>query len=144
MACLCPAADLAAVHTVYLLPMTGGLDQYLANRLAASGIFQVVADPKKADAIFTDKLGEAFEQRLGELLAPPPDREEKTAASTQDDRRVVISTFGRGKGTIFLVEAASRNVVWSAYEPPRSTKPNELDRTARRLVERLKSPPQSK
>jgi hypothetical protein len=142
MACLCPAADIGKIHSVYLLPMASGLDQYLANRLAAAGVFQVVADAKKADAIFTDKLGEAFEKRLEELLAPP-DKEE-TAASDKGDRRVVFSTFGRGKGTIFLVESSSRNVVWSAYEPPKSTAPDELDRTARRLVELLKRPPQGK
>ncbi len=122
--------------------MTGGLDQYLASRLVASGVFQVVADPKKADAIFTDKLGEAFETRLGELLAPAVT--DKDAAAKEGDRRVVVSTFGRGKGTIFLVETATRSVVWSAYEPPRSTKPSELDRIARRLVERLKNQPKGK
>jgi hypothetical protein len=122
--------------------MAGGLDQYLANRLAASGIFQVVADPKKADGIFTDALGEAFEKRLGELLAPPAT--DKDEASKEGERRVVISTFGRGKGTIFLVQAASRNVIWSAYDPPKNTRPDELDRIARRLVERLKSPPKDK
>ena len=33
-ACLCPAADSGQARSVYLLPMTGGLDQYLANGAA--------------------------------------------------------------------------------------------------------------
>jgi hypothetical protein len=48
------------------------MDQYLANRLTSLGVFQVVTDPKKADAIFTDGLGEAFEGRLAEWFPAPP------------------------------------------------------------------------
>jgi hypothetical protein len=62
---------LAQVHTVYLLSMTNGMDQYLANRLTGSGVFQVVTDPKKADAIFTDHLGEAFESQEAEWFPGP-------------------------------------------------------------------------
>jgi hypothetical protein len=65
-------AQVAQVHTVYLLPMTNGLDQYLANRLTNLGVFQVVTDPKKADAVLTDGLGAAFENRLDELFPAPP------------------------------------------------------------------------
>ena len=35
---------------MYLLPMPNGLDQYLANRLTKVAFFQVVTDPKTADA----------------------------------------------------------------------------------------------
>jgi hypothetical protein len=66
-----PNAELAQVHKVYLLPMSNGMDQYLANWLTKLGIFQVVTDPKKADAIFTDHLGEAFEGRQAELFPQP-------------------------------------------------------------------------
>ncbi len=131
--------------------MANGLDQYLANRIAASGVFQVVADPKKADAIFTDKLGEAFEARLKELFPTPVEKKESSAADKkesspayQSDQQVMNSSFGRAKGTIFLVETSSRSVVWSAYERPRNTTPNELDRTAQRIVESLKSPGKQK
>ncbi len=43
-------AEVAGVKTVYVLPMTGGLDQYLAFRLTSEGVLQVVTDPAKADA----------------------------------------------------------------------------------------------
>jgi hypothetical protein len=55
------AADLAGVHKVYVLPMARGLDQYLANRLTTEHVFQVVTDPKTADAVLTDRIGEGFE-----------------------------------------------------------------------------------
>jgi hypothetical protein len=65
-------AELAQVHQVYLLPMTNGMDQYLANRLTGLGVFQVVTDPKQADAVLTDQLGEAFESRVVRWF-PEPD-----------------------------------------------------------------------
>ena len=42
-------ASLPDVHAVYLLPMAGGLDQFLASRLASENVFRVVTDPKQAD-----------------------------------------------------------------------------------------------
>jgi hypothetical protein len=57
-------AELSSVHTVYLLPMGSALDQYLANRLTSEHVFQVVTDPKLADAVFTDRIGSAFEEKL--------------------------------------------------------------------------------
>ena len=132
-------ADSSGVQTVYLLPMANGLDQYVANRLAASGVFQVTTDPKKADAIFTDKLGEAFEQRLDSLIRPPA---EKSSKESKAEERAAprVSTFSRSKGTMFLVDGATRAVLWSIYEPPKNTSPGELDRTAQRIVSSLKPP----
>ena len=143
-ACLCPAADLSSVHTVYLLPMANSLDQYLAHRITASGVLQVVVDPKKADVIFTDRLGEALQERLKAFAAAPPDEKAKADTAKQGDRPAPLPSFARGKGTVFLVERTSGSVIWSAYEPPRNTTPEELDRAARRIVEQLKTPPKSK
>jgi hypothetical protein len=138
LALACCAADLPAVESVYLLPMSNGLDQHLANRLAASGLFRVVADPKQAKAIFTERLGEVFEERLKTLLAPA---EPKPSTQNKADEAAVprVSSFGKGKGTIFLVDAASRRVLWSTYEKPRNSSPQEQDRTAQRIVDRLKA-----
>jgi hypothetical protein len=65
------SADLSAVRTVYMMPMSRGLDQYLANRLTGERVFQVVTDPKLADAVFSDRIGEAFQAQLESLLPPP-------------------------------------------------------------------------
>ncbi len=149
-------AQVSAVRSVYLLPMGGNLDQYLANRITASGLFQVVTDPKKADAIFSDRLGPALELRLDELFpaeAPKPEaakpKADESAAKDADEAKledpskpkedvVRFSSFGRGKGTTFLVDGRNRTVVWSVYEAPKNTSPEELDRVAGRIVERLK------
>jgi hypothetical protein len=59
--------SLSEVKTIYVLPMSSGMDQYLASRLTRGHILLVVADPGKADAILTDHLGAAFEARVKEL-----------------------------------------------------------------------------
>jgi hypothetical protein len=176
------AADLSGVHSVYVMPMSRALDQYLANRLTNDHVFQVVTDPKLADAIFTDRIGEAFQIQL-ETISPTPkppkpdakngkdgkeaavdvadkdakptprsrrDRTEKTADSTmagilgadtvnKTDNPALNSTFGRGKGTVFLVDAKTRQVVWSTFNPAKIGSDNhDMDRTASDIVSRIR------
>lgn len=142
------ASELLQIRHVYLLPMANGLDQHLANHLTRQGLLQVVADPSKADAILTDRIGKPFESKLEELYPQPKAQEEKAkqaesedAGSAAMDLKVAPmdrpSTFGRGKGTIFLVHRGSRAVVWSTYERPRRTVPDELDRAAKRVAGEL-------
>ena len=149
------AAGLAEVRSVYLMPMGRGFDQYLANRLTNEHVFQVVTDPKLADAVVTDRLGEAFEQRL-ESIAPagkppaPPAPAKKTepeqpngAALMTDtvnklDNPATHSSFGSAKGTVFLVDPKSHQVIWSVFEPPKSPALKDLDRAASDIVSRLK------
>lgn len=143
--------DLSGVHSVYLLPMSRGLDQYLANQLTHEHLFQVVTDPKLADAVFTDRIGEDFEQKLGELTNPEP-----VSAPSEDERGApqlaaaklpnvaANSTFGRGKGTVFLVQPKSHRVLWSAYQPPKSSNSSDMNRTASDIVSRLKRDLKSK
>jgi hypothetical protein len=144
----------SSVRTIYILPMGHGLDQYVANRLTREHLLDVVADAARADAILTDTLGKPLEVEL-EKLHPTPKPQEHDADSDGDSedsdtpqksrtRRTFtnsetpISTFARGKGTMFLVDAHSRAVLWSVYERPVKSTPDELDHTAKRVVERLK------
>src|SRR5215471_21674464 len=106
------AADLAGAHSVYILQMPRGMDQYLANRLTNDHIFQVVTDPKRADAMLTDQIGAMFEEQLQTLLpspepvkkeAPPAKDKEKPAGvilpiDTEAKLPAVRSTFGSSKG----------------------------------------------
>ena len=92
--CIAPlSAQLNSIKTVYLLPMGGGLDQYVANRLTAAGFFQVVTDPQIADAIFTDRLGEAFEARFHQLYIAP--EEEKRAKAEADAKKAKDKDAGK-------------------------------------------------
>ncbi|MEK7406048.1 MAG: hypothetical protein AAB225_13155 [Acidobacteriota bacterium] len=144
--CVLPAtaADLAQVQSVYLLPMGNGLDQFLASRLTSLGLFQVVTDPKKADALFTDRLGETLEAKLNELYPPPaPPKPEKKAEEAKEEAKPKEEatprspSWGSGKGNVFIVSARTRAVLWSAYERPRDSSPDEMNRTAERIVKRL-------
>jgi hypothetical protein len=149
------AADLAGVHRVYVMPMPRGMDQYLANRLAAQHVFEVVTDPTLADSVFTDRLGEGFETRLEEIAPkknPGPAAKPEPAPKPADNSPLsvfgetankvsnpaLLSSFGRGRGTVFLVDAKSRSVVWSVYNPPKGTTSRELDHTASDIVGKLK------
>jgi hypothetical protein len=149
-------AQLESVHSVYLLPMAKGLDQYLANRLTNEHLFQVVTDPKRADAIFTDHIGATFEERLADILpspeavskpAPPPTEEQEAQPQarllpTETVNKLAnpasVGNFGRGKGNVFLVDPKTHEVLWSAYQPPKSSSNDEMDRTASDIVSRIK------
>jgi hypothetical protein len=120
--------------TVYILPMAGGLDQYLAQWLTKDHVMQVVTDPKAAEVFMTDAVGQTFEQRLKQLI--PPDAG-KTAG---DDSRHEFRT-GRAKGTVFIVDAKTRQVLWSDHQKaPASSSDRSLNRSARRIVRRISRP----
>ncbi len=161
-ALLC-AGDLSTVRSVYVMPMARGLDQYLASRITSHGIFQVVTDPKLADAVIADRVGQALQAQL-EIISPTPKSPEqieaekaaKEAAKDKDvekDTSVIEalretagklespaqnSAFGRSRGNVFLVETKSRLVLWSTYDPPKTNAARDLDRTASDIVARLK------
>ena len=154
-ALFCPAlagAELGDVHTVYLLKMSKGMDQYLANRLTNEHVFQVVTDPKLADAILTDRIGTGFENKMEELFPTPNPEPVKKEPPPKDDTKPSLldepvnkltnpaanSSFGAATGTIFLVSTRSRQVVWSAYDVPKGTASKQLDHTAADLVNRIK------
>ena len=156
--------DLVKVHSVYLLPMSRGLDQYLASQLTQGHVLEVVTDAKSADAVFTDRIGTGFEDKLVDLkLNPEPvSRIEVKAEASKPEGNgevskatpldtvnklpdvVANSSFGRGKGTVFLVDPKSHRVLWSAYRPPKSTGSNDMNRTASDIVSRLKHDLKSK
>ncbi|MGA2599227.1 MAG: hypothetical protein ABSH09_19820 [Bryobacteraceae bacterium] len=150
-------AQLKQVQTVYILPMSSGMDQYLANKLARGGLFQIVTDPKKADAIFTDQIGEGFERKLDELYptAPLPKEADADDDSSKDDSKSDAksstkedmsgggmmnraSSWGRGKGTFFIVDRKSRAVIWSTYDRAPNRAADTMDHKADQIVERLK------
>ena len=74
--------ELGEVKTVYLLPMTYSLDQFLAIRLTKGGVLQVVTDPKKADAILSEHIGTGLEEQMKSLYgeqktSSPPTRRQR-------------------------------------------------------------------
>jgi hypothetical protein len=144
------SVDLGNVHTVYVLPMAHGLDQYLANTLNTQHVFTIVSDPKMADAVLTEHVNASLQQKLDTMLAPPPaektdakgEKEETPKGSLIEPANKIDnpgenSSVGRSKGTIFLVGTKSRQVLWSTYDLPKDTSAKELDRIAYVIVSRL-------
>lgn len=149
------AADprLGNIKAVYLLPMTSGIDQYLASRLQQDQTLTITTDPSAADAILTDGIGPGFERKMTELYPPEPkpkpkpekskdekkEKEEEPTAEKGDTTPPPISTFRRGRGVVFLVDRQSRQVMWSTHSRPKNATPRELERTAARMAERLRT-----
>ena len=100
----------AAGRVVYVYPMSGGLDQHLANWLTREHAMQVTTDPKLADFVLTDKLGETLNTKLVGLH-PTPEEEDA-------DEQKPIYRAGAARGTVFLVDAKTRGVVWSDFQKP--------------------------
>ena len=135
-------AEVFGVKTVYLLPMAGGLDQYLALQLTSAGVLQVVTDPKKADAIFTDGIGARLEESLTELYGAPVDKDKAAKdksdkAGSTESAHPAMRPLSSSRGVVFLVNRTSRDVLWSTFERPKSTQPEELKHVAEKIVERL-------
>jgi hypothetical protein len=141
--------DFSNVRSVYLLTMGRGLDQYLATRLTEQHIFQVVTNPRMADAVFCDRIGPAFEDKLAELQGnpepvsrPAKGKEDQTASPPSSlpnlSGPTQTSTFASGKGTVFLVDPKTHRVLWSVYQPQKSSRSDDLNRTASDIVSRLK------
>ena len=140
------STGVAGVESVYLTPMGNSLDQFLASQLTRQKILRVVADPRKADAVFTDRLGmelQAFldeiEPAEGKAVSGEKDAGGNDPANAESEqKRVTVTTFGRGKGTVFLVDRKTRTVLWSTYERPKNATPDQVNKAASRIAERLK------
>jgi hypothetical protein len=127
--------ELTGIKTVYLLPMSGGLDQYLAIHLTNGSALQVVTDPKKADAVFTDRIGANLEQTLNDLYQEPVKDEDKDKNETKGDNfKPTMAPLSRGKGSIFLVDRKSRAILWSIYALPKNSQADELNRLAQKIA----------
>jgi hypothetical protein len=135
--------QLAEIKTVYLLPMTYALDQFLAIRLTRGGVLQVVTDPKLADAILADHIGASVEETLKTLYGDKKDVEAGKDDKAKDDKDKAVG-FGspmaggtRSKGAVFLLDRKTRSVLWSDYVRPKSGQAEDLNRVADKIAGQL-------
>ena len=141
---------LGRVQKVYLWPMSDSLDQFLAEQVATEGVFDVVIDPKRAQAILTDRISSKFLDGMEELFPTPEeipeaDKEEEEAddpaSALAGAYRVERSPFysaSRAEGAVFLVDVRTREVLWSTFLKGYDTTPKAMHRQARMVVMRLK------
>jgi hypothetical protein len=128
--------ELLDVKTVYLLPMSYSLDQFLAIRLTKGAILQVVTDPNLADAILSEHIGSGLEDQLKSLYG-----QKKAADGADKDKSTAFGSpmagGTRSKGAVFLVDRKTRNVIWSDYVRPKSGQPDELNHVADKIAGQL-------
>jgi len=129
-------AQVSGIKNVYVLPMSGGLDQFLALRLAAGGVLQVVTDPQKADVILTDRIGGHFEQTYQEMFAPKPTEKDKKDGNAEF-AHPGMQPLRSARGAVFLIDRSTRNVLWSTFELSKNSTPEEMNRTAGKIVDQL-------
>ena len=129
--------EVLGVKTVYILPMAGGLDQYLALQLTSGGVLQVVTDPKKADAVLTDAIGAHLEESLTAIYGAPVDKEKSDKENKTEFTPPGMQPIGRGRGIVFLVNRTTRDVLWSTFEQPKDAQSGSLKHAAEKIVERL-------
>jgi hypothetical protein len=127
---------LAAAKNVFLTPMPGGLEQYLALHLTQDSVLQVVTDASKADVVFTDRIGEDLKTTLAELEQKPAAAQSGKAGEVEF-ARPNMRPLARTRGTVFLVDRKSGDVLWSTLEQPKSSQIPHLNAAAKRIVERL-------
>jgi hypothetical protein len=126
--------ELAGIKTVYLLPMSSSLDQFLAVRLTKGGVVQVVTDPKTADAVLSDTIGRGLEDKLNELYG---EKKKDDSQGSVQSFAGPITGAGRSKGAVFLIDRKTRGVIWSEYVRPKDAQPPELNRVANKIAESL-------
>jgi hypothetical protein len=138
--------DVAGASAVYIMPMSNGLDQFLALRITTGGVMQVVTDPMKADVVLTDRVGSGFDEKWNELYPPPKpaksdDKDSKNKDKDKDDvyaiQRGASQPSTRSRGAIFLIERSTRNVLWSTYVRPKTTAPDDMNHTADLIAKEL-------
>jgi hypothetical protein len=127
---------LAAAKNVFLTPMPGGLEQYLALHLTQASVLQVVTDSTKADVVFTDRIGEDLQTTLADLENKPKAAQSGKAGEF-DFAKPNMRPLSRARGTVFLVDRKSGDVLWSTLEQPKSSKIPDLDAAAKRIVDKL-------
>lgn len=143
------AADVATATHIYIMPMAGGMDQYIALRLTTDNVMQVVTDPQKADVVMTDRIGSGFEEKWKELYPPPaPAKTDEKAKDKDKDKdksnadvftvqRGASQPMSRGRGAYFLIDRQTRDVIWSTYARPKSADPTDVARTADQIARDL-------
>ncbi len=138
--------------------MRSGFDQYLASHLASRKVLEVVTDPALADAVISETVGASFEAKMRDLYGDTDkEKAEKQAAEEakakakaeekEDGEKAsvelrgdtaggepMISSFSRGRGTVFFVDVKTRSVLWSVYMPPKSPGAEHVEESARRTV----------
>jgi hypothetical protein len=97
----------------------------------------VVTDPNLADAVLSEYIGPALEEKLdtlyGEKKSANPTEKEKPASFSSGP----LAAGARNKGAVFLVDRKTRNVIWSDYVRPKNGQADEVNHAADKIATQL-------
>ena len=124
-------------RTVYILEMSNGLDQHLANRLTSSGVLWVVLEPKSADAVLTESLDESFWTWLAQTYPPAPGAPVTRWPRVGHPAESPLAN-SRRPGMVFLVDPRAGGALVRLGSSSESI-PDELDHSAERIANQLKT-----
>jgi hypothetical protein len=128
---------LAGATNVFLMPMPGGLEQYLALQLTQGRVLQVVTDSTKADVVLTDRVGDDFKHSLAELDHKVTTSVQTGKAGEVEFAKPNMRPLSHAKGTVFLVDRKSGDVLWSTLEEVKGSSASDLNGVAKRIVGKL-------
>lgn len=93
------SSSLSSVRTIYVIPMKDRLEHFLTNELVKWGHFEVILNPRQADALLSDTT----EVDIKNLM---------TAEAK------IRKTTARTRGTAFLIDLKTERVLWSVAKKP--------------------------
>jgi hypothetical protein len=144
------AADLSSIGPVYVWPMNGALDQYVAEQATSSGTFAVTVDPARAKTVMTDHIDAKFFEGMNEIFvdeaaiaaaaaAKSDDEEDEDAATGSIEsglaaNRPANRPRSSPKGTVFLVNIQTRQVIWSTFLGDFDRSPKKLHSKAAQVI----------
>jgi type IV secretory pathway VirB10-like protein len=94
--------------------------------------------PKKSTDAADAAKDKSAKDKADAAAAKDKEKAAKDKADSQREQLMRVTSFGRGKGTFFLVDRRTRSVIWSDYEKPKSTSADELNKIAEKVVNQLK------
>jgi hypothetical protein len=144
------ANRLTRMHVLQVVTDPAKADMVLTDQVGATledKLKDLYPPPPDPEAIKAAKEKEAAKEAVREAAAKERTQTPGSLPSrpslmddtvNKADKPGSMGVSGRTRGTIFLVDVRSRQVLWSAFEKPKNFSPQELDRTAQRVVKLLK------
>ncbi len=145
------ANRLTRMHVLQVVTDPAKADTIFTDQVGASledRLKDLYPPPPSPEAKDAAKEKEAAKEAAAKEKAEKPEKQSAPPAQgspsllgdtvNKADKAGIMGVSGRGRGTIFLVDVKSRQVLWSAFEKPKNSSPHELDHTAERVVKLLK------
>ena len=140
------ADRLTRLHVLQVVTDPSKADTVITDRVGAtlqSRLKDLYPPPPRSGSQGSSQRGcqEAMPEKPKSGDAPPSTSGALSAfgdASNKVEQAGNMASSGSGRGTIFLVDVKSSQVIWSIFERPKNNSPRALDQTAERIVKRLK------